>query len=192
MRMLGEQGQLKLLVNLTWNKVSFVEFQTWIAWMWKHRRCWLKGLTQGGIMFAFLLGQTQSPFENKLLVAWFFFVKQAPPAKFGRLLRTNAMEYRNITLIPLSHRSRDHVCQFSWDLEKICGKSSKKCVLKKIQNGGKSILTQMGVVYLGRCATTQGIQGKNNFDFPTYGSRVIGQNVKWAVIAPPWGRLKNV
>ena len=123
---------------------------------------------------------------------YFFFVKQAPPAKFGRLLRTNAMEYRNITLIPLSHRSRDHVCQFSWDLEKICGKSSKKCVLKKIQNGGKSILTQMGVAYLGRCATTQGIQGKNNFDFPTYGSRVIGQNVKWAVIAPPWGRLKNV
>ena len=67
--MLGEQGQLKLLVNLTSNKVSFVEFQTWIAWMWKHRRCWLKGLTQGCIMFAFLLGQTQSPFENKLLVA---------------------------------------------------------------------------------------------------------------------------
>ena len=126
------------------------------------------------------------------LVFFIFFVKQAPPAKFGRLLRTNAMEYRNITWIPLSHRSRDHVCQFSWDLEKTCGKHSKKCVLKKIQNGGKSFYTQMGVAYLGRCVRTQGIQGKKNFDFPTYGSRVRGQNVKWAVIAPPWGRLINV
>ena len=46
-------------------------------------------------------------------------------------------------------------------------------------------MTQMGVAYLGRCGRTQGIQGKNNFDFPTYGSRVIVKKVKWAVIAPP-------
>ena len=97
------------------------------------------------------------------------------------------MEYHNITWIPLSHGSRDHVCQFSWDLEKICRKISKKCVLKKIQNGWKSILMQMGVAYLGRCVTIQGIQGNNNFDFPTHGSRVIDQKVTWAVIAPPLG-----
>ena len=36
----------------------------------------------------------------------------------------------------------------------------------------------MGVAYMGRCVMTQGIQGKKNFDFTTYGSRVMGQNVK--------------
>ena len=57
--------------------------------------------------------------------------------------------------------------------------------MEKIQNGGKSILTEMGVAYMESCVMTQGIQGKKDFDFTTYGSRVIGQNVKWAVIAPP-------
>ena len=57
------------------------------------------------------------------------------------------------------------------------------CVLKKILNGGKSILTQMGVAYMGSCVVTQVIQGKY-FYFTTYGS-IIGQNIKWAVIAPP-------
>ena len=57
--------------------------------------------------------------------------------------------------------------------------------MEKIQNGGKSILTEMGVAYMERCGMDQGIQGKNKFDFTTYGSRVISQNVKWAVIAPP-------
>ena len=33
--------------------------------------------------------------------------------------------------------------------------------------------------YMGRCATTQGIQGKGNFEFMSYGSRVIGANIKW-------------
>ena len=42
-----------------------------------------------------------------------------------------------------------------------------------------------GCGFMGRCIMTQGIQGKIFFDFTTYGSRVIGQNVKWAVIAPP-------
>ena len=37
----------------------------------------------------------------------------------------------------------------------------------------------------------QGIQGKKDFDCTTYGSRVIGQNVKWPVIAPPQGRLEK-
>ena len=131
---------------------------------------------------------------DRTFCLWFlaFFVKRTPPAKFGRLLRTNGTEYRNIAWKPLWHRSRDHVWRFSWDSEEICWKSSEKWFLKKIQNGGKSSYTQMGVAYLGRCGTTQGIQGKKNFDFPTYGSRVIGQNVKCAVIAPPWGRLKNV
>ena len=38
----------------------------------------------------------------------------------------------------------------------------------------------MGVAYMGRCVMTQRIQGKKNFEFTTYGSRVIGQNVKQA------------
>ena len=84
--------------------------------------------------------------------------------------------------------SRDTVCKFSWDLDEVCRNRSEKCVLKKIQNGGKSILTQMGVAYMERCVMTQGIQGKKNFDFTTYGSRVMGQKVKRAVIAPPSGR----
>ena len=121
-----------------------------------------------------------------------FFVKRDYPASFGGLLRTNGTNYRNIAWMSLSHGSRDRVYRFSWVLEKICRKSSEKCVLQKIQNGGKSILTQMGVAYLGGCARTQGIQGKKNFDFPTYGSRDIGQKVKWVVIAPPWGRLINL
>ena len=104
----------------------------------------------------------------------------------------SAMEDRNITWIPSLHGSRDHECRVSWDFEGKCGKRSEKCVLRKSRNGGKSILTQMGVAYLGRCVRTQGIQGKNNFVFPTYGARVTGQNVKWAVIAPPWGRQINV
>ena len=37
----------------------------------------------------------------------------------------------------------------------------------------------MGVAYMGRCAITQGIHGKRDFDFMSYGSRVIGQNIKW-------------
>ena len=76
---------------------------------------------------------------DRTLRSWFlaFLVKWAPPAKFRRLLRTNGMEYRNIARYPLSYRYRDHVWRFSWDLEKICRKSSEKCVLKKIQNGGK-------------------------------------------------------
>ena len=37
---------------------------------------------------------------------------------------------------------------------------------------------QMGVAYMGRCATTQGIQGKGNFEFMSNGSRVIGPNIK--------------
>ena len=56
-------------------------------------------------------------------------------------------------------------------------------VLKKIQNGGKSIQTQMGVAYIGSCDPRN--PGKKDFDSTTYGSRVIGQNVKGAVIAPP-------
>ena len=50
-------------------------------------------------------------------------------------------------------------------------------------------MTQMGVAYMGRCVMTHGIQGKINFDFTTYGSRVIGENVKWSDIAPPCGGL---
>ena len=46
----------------------------------------------------------------------------------------------------------------------------------------------MGVAYMENCIMSQGVQGKKNFDFPTYGSRVMGQNVKRPVIAPPWGR----
>ena len=57
--------------------------------------------------------------------------------------------------------------------------------MEKNQNGGKSVLTEMGVAYVGRCDMGQGIQEKNNFDFTTYGSRVISQKVKWTVIAPP-------
>ena len=97
-------------------------------------------------------------------------------------------DLRNLPVPFCSDRSRDTVCKFSWDLDKICRNRSKKSVLKKIQNGGKSILTQMGVAYMARCVMTQGIQGKKNFDSTTYGSRVMGWNVKVAVIAPPWGR----
>ena len=46
----------------------------------------------------------------------------------------------------------------------------------------------MGVAYVEKCVMSQGIQGKRNFEIPSYGSRVIGQNVKTfktAVIAPP-------
>ena len=41
------------------------------------------------------------------------------------------------------------------------------------------------LTYMGRCVTTQGIQEKRHLDITTYGSGVIVQNVKWAVIAPP-------
>ena len=57
--------------------------------------------------------------------------------------------------------------------------------MEKIQDGGKSILTEMGVAYMERCVMDQGIHGKKNFNFSTYGSRVISQNVKMAVIAQP-------
>ena len=46
-------------------------------------------------------------------------------------------------------------------------------------------MAQMGVAYMERCVMDQGIQGKNNFNFSTYGSKVIRKNVKLAVIAPP-------
>ena len=72
---------------------------------------------------------------------------------------------------------------------KYVGKGAKSVFWRKCLIAEKSILAQMGVAYTGRCVMTQGIQGKNNFNYPTYGSRVISQNVKWAVIAPPWGRL---
>ena len=120
---------------------------------------------------------------------WLLFAKWAPPANFGSLLRKNGMDYRRILWVYSLHGFIDHVYRFWWHLKKICRKGSKKCVLEKIQDGGKSIMAQMGVAYMGRCVLTQGIQGKNNFHFPIYGSRVTGQNVKWAVIAPPWGRV---
>ena len=120
---------------------------------------------------------------------WLLFAKRAPPANFGSPLRTNGMDYRNIPWVCSLHGFIDHVYRFLCNLKKICRKRSKKCVLEKIQDGGKSIMAQMGVAYMGRCVLTQGIQGKKNFNFPIYGSRVTGQNVKWAVIAPPWGRV---
>ena len=46
-------------------------------------------------------------------------------------------------------------------------------------------MSQMGVAYMESCVMTQGIQGKKDFDSTNYGSRVIGQNVKGAIIAPP-------
>ena len=70
-------------------------------------------------------------------------------------------------------------------MAQICRNRDKKCVLEKIQNGGKSILAQMGVAYLERCVMVQGILGKKYFDFTTYGSTVISQNIKQAGIAPP-------
>ena len=39
-------------------------------------------------------------------------------------------------------------------------------------------------IYL--CVIVKGILRKNKFYFTTYGSKVISQNVKCAVIAPPW------
>ena len=44
---------------------------------------------------------------------------------------------------------------------------------------------QMGVAYMHRCVMSQGIQGKGNCHFMSYGSRVTGQKVKRAIIAPP-------
>ena len=70
-------------------------------------------------------------------------------------------------------------------MNKICRNRGKKSVLEIIQNGGKSLPAEMGVAYMERCVMTQGMLGKKNFKFMTYGSRVMGQNVKWAVIAPP-------
>lgn len=84
-----------------------------------------------------------------------------------------------------SDGSRDLVNHFLRDLDKICRNRNEKCVLKRTQNGGKSISTQMGVAYMGSWVITQGIQGKGNFDFTMYGLRVIGQKVKCAVIATP-------
>ena len=46
-------------------------------------------------------------------------------------------------------------------------------------------VAKIGVAYVDRCVMVQGILRKNNFDFTTYGSTVISQNVKWAGIAPP-------
>ena len=69
MRMFGEQGQLKRLVNLTSNFRFFrgvsdvdcvdVEASAMLA----------EGSDSRLLTFAFLLGQTQSPFANKSLVA---------------------------------------------------------------------------------------------------------------------------
>ena len=118
---------------------------------------------------------------------WLLFAKRAPPANFGIALRTNGQDYRNIPWIGSSGGFIDHVYRFLWHLKKICGKGSKKCVLEKIQDGGKSILTQMGVAYMGRCVSTQGIQGKKNFNFPTYGSRVTRQVVRYSATMWPSG-----
>ena len=46
-------------------------------------------------------------------------------------------------------------------------------------------MAQMGVAYVARWVMVQGILGKNNLGFMTYGSRVISQR---PVIVPPWGR----
>ena len=56
-------------------------------------------------------------------------------ADCGRALR----DLRNPPVPFCSSGSRDTVYKFSWDLAKICRNRSEKCVLKKIQNGGKSI-----------------------------------------------------
>ena len=74
---------------------------------------------------------------------------------------------------------------FLCDLDRICRNRSEKCVLKEIQNGGKSIMNQRGVAYMRRCVMSQGIQGKGHFHFTSYGSRVTGQKVKRVTIAPP-------
>ena len=128
-------------------------------------------------------------YDVLFVIFWLLFAKRAPPANFGSALRTNGMDYRNIPWVCLSHGFIDHVYRFLCDLKKICRKSSKKCVSEIIQDGGKSILAQMGVAYMERCVSTQGIQGEKNFHFPTHGSKVTGQNVKFLVIAPPCGRV---
>ena len=97
--------------------------------------------------------------------------------------------FLKVLLVALcSDGSRDLVNHFLRDLDKICRNRNEKCVLKRTQNGGKSISTQMGVAYMGSWVITQGIQGKGNFDFTMCGLRVIGQKVKCAVIATPWGQ----
>ena len=53
------------------------------------------------------------------------------------------------------------------------------------EGGGKYISAQIGLTYIGRSVSTQGIQEKWNFDFTMYGYKVIGQNVKCPIIAPP-------
>ena len=84
--------------------------------------------------------------------------------------------------------SRDHVYHFSWDLGKICRRKSQKCVLKKMLICCKFLLDGNGRTHVARCVRTQGIHRNNNFEFTTYGSRVIEENVKWAIVAPPWGQ----
>ena len=49
----------------------------------------------------------------------------------------------------------------------------------------------MGVAYMDRCVLIQGMHEKWNFESRTHGSEVMGEYVKWAVIAPPSGDLGN-
>ena len=118
---------------------------------------------------------------------WLLFAKRAPPANFGSPLRTNGMHYRNIPWVCSLHGFIDHVYRFSCNLKKKFRKKNKKCVLEKIQDGGKSILAQMGVAYMERCVLTQGIQGKHIFNFPSYGSRVARQVVRYSATMWPSG-----
>ena len=81
------------------------------------------------------------------------FCEMGPSHYYGRMVWniTISLEY-------LTRMGPEITCaDFCEIWRKYVGKFAKKCVLKNIQSGVKSILTQMGMAYLGRCVTTQGI-----------------------------------
>ena len=123
-----------------------------------------------GIAFGYLLMPSSVTCDSNLVWIgrsvcdlWHFVWNRPLPltseADYGRTIRAVERAKGGFS----SDRSRDHVCRFLWDLDKNWSKRSEKCVLEKIQNGGKSILAQMGVAYVERCVMDQGIQGKKNF-----------------------------
>ena len=68
-----------------------------------------------------------------------------------------------------------HICR---QLLKICKSNNQKNVLSKIQNGGKLIQMQMGLVHVDKFV----------WNFVSDGLKFADQNAKFVVVAPPSGQ----
>ena len=136
----------------------------------------------------------KSDVDRTLLSCFFLFFW------WNRLLLLNSEDYYErtlwniaISLEYLYHIGPEIMCaNFREIWRKYVGKVAKSVFWRKFKMAENLSWRKWAWSIWGDAPQPKESREKNNFDFPTYGSRVIGQNVKCAVIAPPWGRLKNV